>query len=336
MTAAIGKRKNTCNTSSSERQPKKFKKSVVPNLEISPEDIELFKHILSILSFPVRPCACLQIKKETIFKSDKKPLQYKPMRFLTNLLVDNFKNSKTKKIKVGEIIESSIIQKVLYKKNDNSDKKENDKEEKNIIEIPIVFSKEFLKWIKTSFPSQNATLYLLTINNFKSDKKFENEYKNYTSKSGEVKKVYNNIIECKKIFDFSENEEEKKLPLQLRGNDNKTRNIYSLLILGDNRKGIIFSPFTTSEYKDYIQRTNENTRIYYWVKNNDIISFLKHVNVLIHCKMEHKENFSNIEEFQKTLNNSEIEFKENFDFPLEYNSFEMNSQLQLEEDIKKK
>ncbi|OUM60746.1 hypothetical protein PIROE2DRAFT_13431 [Piromyces sp. E2] len=63
--------------------------------------------------------------------------------------------------------------------------------------------------------------------------------------------------------------------------------------------------FTTSEYKDYIQRTNKDTRFFSWYKNDPYL-FLKNLLILI-----------------KNTN----EFNENFDFYLNHHVFDLDESL---------
>lgn len=63
--------------------------------------------------------------------------------------------------------------------------------------------------------------------------------------------------------------------------------------------------FTTSEYKDYLQRTNEQTRFYSWFKNN-LFLFLMNLYIIV-----------------KNVN----EFNENFDFPLKCKVFNLDQEL---------
>ncbi|OUM60747.1 hypothetical protein PIROE2DRAFT_62959 [Piromyces sp. E2] len=281
---------------------------------LSIEDQQLINEFINTLERPHNISLIkLETKKETLFKKkDKEPLKYKPIENSLKLFCKMIKKKRVDAKTLMTGCNTFTVHKILYHYETVKETTGNNK----IVSIP--FSTSLIE--KILEPSNNVHTYLIQFDYYSKDEQFIDSYKKfkenkkkddfqedayfneYTEEKGKITTTC-----CDKDVDYSSNNLKGKLSLNINGKKNHI--IFTLIIFGDNDKdndkGIIVDFFTTSEYKDYIQRTNKDTRFFSWYKNDPYL-FLKNLLILI-----------------KNTN----EFNENFDFYLNHHVFDLDESL---------
>ncbi|ORX51477.1 hypothetical protein BCR36DRAFT_411939 [Piromyces finnis] len=267
-----------------------------------------------------RPFLKLRINKNGIFKKgNKSPLKYKPALNIIKMLVMLIKE---KKVNEKTFSNSITVQKVLYH---NDSVIEQPDDITKVITVPIFNCISSNNIERICGTLKGVKTYLIEFDFFSKDDQFIENLNNYKKVYLQNKEILveNNEENIRnnepidhinkkvdtKLYNINYTSEDKMGELSLKINT-KVRNInnhviFTIILFGNKNHGIILEFFTTSEYKDYIQRTNKDTRFFSWYIN-DPCSFIR--------------NFI-------TLINDNLNFNSNFDFSLNYRVFSINSSI---------